>query len=712
MLSTLFRLSAKCFVVSCVFVTLTIAQPAPEPVNADAQPTDQSMIQLNFPKDVELTVLVEYVSQRLGVNFIYDEQLANKRLTIKAPEQIPASSLIGLLESALHIKGFTLIEAPEPGFMRIAPAAEMTAVTQLTEDSGKAQAQGVTTAMTQVIPLKHADSKLIEAALKPYLSKPGGNIFSLPDQDMLVISDMAVNVRRIVEMISLLDQPTPERRIEIFTLTHAQSKELAQKIKQIMQLKDRVRSRRSPSSNQSVECVSDDRTNQVMAIGTPEQLEDVKAMIQSLDIPIPESQNPVRFYKLLHRSAEDVLATLKNIQGDEGLQTTTIQNLFENNQADITSPGTIPSPAAAFGEPAHANAGDTITPTPNPRGNSTDNPQATNAAVESAPGLRTVPNARNLQQSPTVKPTLARVAADIHTNSIVVVAKPPVQQIYAALIKELDRRHPQVLLEATVVTLDTSDNFSLGVEIAVNGSADGGKIVSFSSFGLSTINATTGAVTPGASTGFNFSLFNADVADVVLKALKRTGRAKVASAPKILVNDNETGTLKSSSQEPFEQVNASDTVATTSFGGYVDAGTDISMTPHISNGDYLQLEYSIQLSSFTGERIGSQPPPRQENIIGSKVTIPDGQTIVLGGLKRTTLSNTITKIPILGEIPILEHLFSSQLKETSEGTLFVFIKASILRDDQFRDLHTISEYDVKTSEQSGDYPMNQPQWMN
>lgn len=700
---TMLRLCAIVFFLIYAFVSPASAQPnTPQP----ADNADTSMVQLNFPKDVELTVLVEYVSQRLGVNFIYDEQLANKRLTIKAPEQIPVTSLMGLLESALHIKGFTLVEAPEKGFMRIAPAAEMTTVTELTDDHGNAQADGVTTALTQVVALQHADSKIVEAALKPYLSKPGGNIFSLPDQDILVISDMAVNVRRIVEMITLLDQPVPERKIEIFTLTHAQSKELAQKIKQIMQLKDRVRSRRAPTT-QTVECVSDDRTNQIMVIGTPDQLQDVKDMIKSLDIPVPESQNPVRFYKLLHRSAEDVLATLKSIQGDEGLQTTTVQNLFDNNPEGSTVINE--NPATMEVEPSPVASGDSVPPVTTAANANPLTPAANAQAIR-----RPQPVAPNVmsQQNPTVKPNLARVAADIHTNSIVVVAKPPIQQIYAALIKELDRRHPQVLLEATVVTLDTSDNFSLGVEIGVNGSADGGQIVSFSSFGLSTINATTGTVTPSASTGFNFALFNADVADIVLKALKRTGRAKVSSAPKILVNDNESGKLKSASQEPYEQVNASDTVSTTSFGGYVDAGTDISLTPHISNGNYLQLEYSITISSFTGDRIGNQPPPRQENTIESKVTIPDGQTIVLGGLKRTDYRNTVNRIPILGEIPILEHFFSNQIEENSEGTLFVFIKASILRDDQFRDLHAVSEYDVKASEQPGDYPDSKPQWMN
>lgn len=686
------------FILSHVFFPITVAQNLQK--SPDKQQTESTVL-LNFPKDVELTVLVEYVSQRLGINFIYDEQLANKRLTIKAPEQIPASSLLGLLESALHIKGFTLVQAAEPGFMRIAPAAQMSTVTQLTKNQGRSAAIGTTVAVTQVIQLLHADAKVVEAALKPYLSKPGGNIISLAEQDILVISDMAINVRRIVEMIELMDKPIPKRQIVVYTLIHAQSKELAQKIKQIMQLKARSRGRRNASSTQSVECVSDDRTNQIMVIGTIEQLADIEALIMSMDIPIPESQNPVKFYKLYHRAAEDVLATLKNIQGEDGLETTTIQNLFASPQTPSQPQPIETTPQESDGITPHSNTQTTENQTPDEQNNPQVNPNNT-------PSL-----SQHLgQQVPTFKPNLARVAADIHTNSIVVVAKPPIQKIYAALIKELDQRRPQVLLEATVITLDTSDDFSLGVEISADGSANDGKIISFSSFGLSTIDPSTGAVTPTTSTGFNFTLLDADIADVVLKALKRTGKAKVVSAPKILVNDNESGKIASTAEEPYESVNASDTVATTSYGGSVEAGTSISLTPHISNGDYLQLEYSIELSSFTGERINNLPPPRQQNTIESKVTIPDGKTIVLGGLKRTSNRSTITSIPILGDIPILKHFFRSTVDEDNENTLFVFIKATILRDNTFRDLQYLSETDVLQADSRGDYPTSEPIWIN
>ncbi|MCC6580949.1 MAG: type II secretion system protein GspD [Phycisphaeraceae bacterium] len=305
----------------------------------------------------------------------------------------------------------------------------------------------------------------------------------------------------------------------------------------------------------------------------------------------------------------------------------------------------------------------------------------------------------------------ARIAADVHTNSIIVIAPPSVQRVYEALIRQLDQRRPQVLLEATVVTLDTSDNFSLGVEIAGRGASGDMKIITFSSFGLSTIAPTTGVVTPTASTGLNTALLNAGDVELILKAMKRTGRSDVRSSPKLLVDDNQTGKIAATSEEPYQSVNASDTVATTSFGGFVEAGTTIKLTPHISSGNYVQLEYAIELSSFTGDRVQNLPPPRQKNQVESTVAVPNGLTIVVGGLKRKDFNDTVTRIPILGEIPILEYLFRNQVKSEGDSTMFVFIRATILDDGEFRDLARLSADDLERAAEPGNDPVSEPLMM-
>ncbi|GAG00230.1 unnamed protein product, partial [marine sediment metagenome] len=250
----------------------------------------------------------------------------------------------------------------------------------------------------------------------------------------------------------------------------------------------------------------------------------------------------------------------------------------------------------------------------------------------------------------------ATVTADTNTNTLIVIAPPEVQRIYEHLIRELDKRRPQVMIEVTLVTLDTSDNFSLGVELSGSGGIGSTDYLVFSSFGLSKPDKTTAELEliPGA--GFNGVLISPGTAQVVLRTLASNGRSKVVSSPKVLVNDNATATLASISEAPFTSINASDTVSTTSFAGYASAGTTVTVTPHISEGQHVQLEYSITVNSFTGEGAAGIPPPRQTNEINSKVTIPDGYAVVVGGLTRKDFSSTVSSIPLLGEIPILKYL--------------------------------------------------------
>ncbi|MCC7407859.1 MAG: type II and III secretion system protein, partial [Phycisphaeraceae bacterium] len=155
-------------------------------------------------------------------------------------------------------------------------------------------------------------------------------------------------------------------------------------------------------------------------------------------------------------------------------------------------------------------------------------------------------------------------------------------------------------------------------------------------------------------------------------------------------------------------VNASNNVATTSFAGYATAGTTITLTPHISEGDHLQLAYAIELSAFSGDGGEGIPPPRQTNAIESEVTVPDGHTIVVGGLNRKDFSETIQKFPLLGDIPLVKYLFSNRSKNQSENTLFVFLRPVILRGDSFEGLKYLSRLDREAAGLAEDLPASEP----
>jgi general secretion pathway protein D len=305
-----------------------------------------------------------------------------------------------------------------------------------------------------------------------------------------------------------------------------------------------------------------------------------------------------------------------------------------------------------------------------------------------------------------------RVTADIATNSLILVGPANVKPIYERLIEQLDQRRPQVLIEAKFISLTANDNFNFGVEFSAGDRTGAKRAFKFTSFGLSQVNPTTGALTIVPGQGANTTVVNPDIADMVLRALVTHTRAKVLSAPKILVNDNQEGKLESKTSIPFQSVNASNTVATTSLGGSQEAGTTIFVTPHINENDNLQLEFDIEFSTFTGTGTETLPPSRQIEKVSSSVTVPDGQTVIVGGLKRTADNQDYAGVPWLEMVPLLRDLLGRTGETKNQTSFFVFIRPLILRDSQFGDLQYLSDRQAGLMGIPSEYPSSSPVLMN
>lgn len=718
---------------------------ATQPANADAaaDPADEETISLNLPDNAPLKLLLEYVSQEFGVNILYDEAAANQRVTIKAPARLPKRAVPMLLDGALKMKGLALVDAEQPGWKHVVPLMQATRAPAPLEpgedpDAAKGEAAG-TAVLTEVFPLVHADATATNTNIKPFLTTPGASSFAVPEQDLLVVTDYATNLARLAEVIRAIDRPTRDVEIQFLPVKHADAARLTQQVDQL--LRARLRSAGGERAAESVEVAFDARTNQLAVIVPADGVEDAREIVRALDVPVAEAQSPVRFYKLANATAADVLATIRDLEGggDEfddanyptfgGAGREGRRGLRDRRDGRDRLRERSASLSGPYGPP------DTAAPRRAMLNNAAAGPNesAVDAAASSAnvavdPGVAR-PN-RGIAETPApgtsaheqstedgsaldaVQAGLARVTADPHTNSIIVVAPPDVQRLYEQLIRQLDKRRPQVLIECTIVTLDTTGEFSLGVEIGRLGGTDDNKVVTFSSFGLSTPDPATGQLRLLPGLGFNGALVSTEVADVIVRALESNSRAKVSSAPRILVNDNSTGTLSSVNEFPYASVNASNTVATTSFNDYIQAGTEITVIPHISQSDYLQLEYAISLSSFTTASVQqdgvSLPPARKSDSVESQVTIPDGSTIIVGGLNSRDLQETLDAVPLLGRIPILKHLFSSRSTTDRNTTLFVFIRPVILRDDAFEDLKFLSARDLGAAEADGDFPESEP----
>ena len=254
------------------------------------------------------------------------------------------------------------------------------------------------------------------------------------------------------------------------------------------------------------------------------------------------------------------------------------------------------------------------------------------------------------------------LTADDATNSIIAIGNPRRMDQLRAIIADLDVRQPQVQLEILLVSLTQGDTLDLGVEI--QGLIRSGSIQArlSSLFGLS--SSGDDGRTVGDASGFTGLVLSPGEFSVVLRALETINDGRSVSMPRLIVGNNKSATLDSVVQEPFLSTNASDTVATTSFGGTQDAGTTVTVTPQIAQADHLVLEYSVSLSSFVGESSDpSIPPPRQQNSVQSVVTIPDGFTVAVGGIELMTEADAESRVPIVGSIRIIGEFAKIALEQ-------------------------------------------------
>jgi general secretion pathway protein D len=477
-----------------------------------------------------------------------------------------------------------------------------------------------------------------------------------------------------------------------------------------------------------------DRDSQSLVVSATDEVHArIESLVKELDQPVAEGQSPIRFYKLKNTKAADVLATISSLMGEQASVIQPAGGAGDSGAGrsllgppDAPGDNRIPiRPGAGYqpltpGRDAVMAPGSALTGV-RPRSDELGplsamtggggglarptagvTPSGTSAETPAREGDETSGSAESKAKN-------ATVTADANTNSIIIIAPPAVQSMYAGLISKLDERRPQVQIECTIVTLDTSDNFSFGVDISKSGGAGSNKLLAFGSFGISNLDPVSGALTPVDKTGGTFALLSPNIANVVIRALQSNSRARLISAPQLLVNDNGKGKLQSVSQEPFAEIlDTSTTQSRTGLGGLAQAGTTISVEPHISESDYMQLSYSIELSNFTGTGSAGLPPPSQKNSIDSTVTVPDGNTIVVGGLRVKNFRESKDTIPFIGNIPVVDLLFGTRTKVKEDVTLFVFIRPVILRDDRFGDLKFLSERAMKDVGVSGQYPKSSP----
>ncbi|MAY75427.1 MAG: hypothetical protein CMJ31_12085 [Phycisphaerae bacterium] len=278
------------------------------------------------------------------------------------------------------------------------------------------------------------------------------------------------------------------------------------------------------------------------------------------------------------------------------------------------------------------------------------------------------------------------VTADVPNNQIVVRAPVRSQADLERLILQLDLRRKQVYLEAQIVSVADNSDFNLTVETQIAGA----EYAFQNLFGLSSANPSGDIrdprIAPTGLQGLTTAVIQSNYLPLVINAIQTDTDSRVISTPQVLVNDNEEAAIVSLEEQPTTSVSQGDGSTITSFEGFQEAGTNLTVTPTISDAGFLRLQYDIELSSFIGAGSGNVPAPRQTQRVTGSATVPSDATIVIGGITVDSKQETIAKLPIIGDIPLLGLLFSDTNKNTARTKLYVFITPRVMVDPSFRDL--------------------------
>lgn len=725
------------------------APPAPTVAKGDVK---EGIVTISYPDSVKLGSFIDYVSQSLGLTIVYGEEVKNQTVVFRpSTVQVPRDQILVLLKSMLRMRDLALVESDVAGWMRVVPADDLQRhvsslrTDPLSESVGKENA-----VITQVIPVASSDVGRVVKYLRSFLSSPKASIVEIPEQKLLVLTDYESSVRRAMDIVKLVDVVPDQAQIQSLQVRHGKGDELAKRISTILDSKAKIEQQSAPKatievapdggllvigplaaiaevtellarfdvpeSNEivattyaprsvtvdrlqsvveqvflsdfkdapGVKLFADKDANRLYVTAPKDVHHKIDAFLQEEDSSSSEAARPLRIYRPRNRQARYLLATLSQVLPNIS-ESVVQQGAAQEISTDAQSPPGPNRPPAPPGEEAP--------PPPALRTGQTNT-------------VRPVPEVKRVTGPDFI------LSVDAHTNSLIAIGPREFHARLENLLRELDKRQPQVVIEMTLVAITFNDSLGLAIELANEEKWSDYQSLLFSSFGLSNINLATGRRQFSPGGGFNGVIMGPNETPILMRAIAAHGNSRVITTPKIVVADGTTATISSLDEAPFTSINASNTVATTSFAGFESAGTTLTVTPHEAQEGFVGMDYSFNFSNFTGSGSVSVPPPRTTNSFSGTIEVPDGHTVIVGGLVTENEADSVTEVPLLGRIPGLGMLFQNSDRARTKSRIFAFIRPTILRDDEFADLKLISQNERQQAGLDGDdFPKSDYQWM-
>lgn len=621
----------------------------------------------DFP-NVEITDVINTISELTGKNFIIDPGVRGK-ITIVAPSKITVAEAYKAFLSALAINGYTVV--PSGSFLKVKNARN--AQRDSIETYSGAYYPNDDQMITRIIHLKHISAETVNRELRILPSKDG-EMNPYPPTNSIILSDYGSNIDRVMKIINQLDVPGFEEQIEVVRIRHGKAKDMADLIDRIVNKGQKQNAssgapgsfsagvprftRTSPtggsqsqSGNSFFMAIPEDRTNSIIVVGNKAGISRVKRLVAQLDFPVrPDAIGGVYVYYVRHGDAEKIGQVLQGVTKD----------------------------AAAAAKQGSASGG--------------------------APGGFPQFNFANSGGSGSGEGLFGgevKVTADKNTNSIVVMASKQDYEQVLNLLKKIDIPRDQVFVETIIMELAMNDvmNYQIGYyQYGPNGVGKTGFGGFQNTSDLQTLLSPVGGA--GAILGFGQgktvevkdlsqgtggSTINLPSLTGFLNFIKRNARTNVLSTPTIIAMDNEQASIEVG-ERVATAVNTSTGTSgvTTSNATFEDATIKLEIKPFISKDtDSIRMEVKQSVKQPTTgigpEALTSQTLTLATRQINTHLVINSGDTAILGGLMKDQETETVQKVPLLGDLPIIGWLFKSRRTSMDKINLVAFLTPKVVR---------------------------------
>lgn len=628
-------------------------------IGAKAEP-----ITLNFV-NADIQSVIKTVGMITNKNFILDPRV-NGTINIVSNGPVARDLVYPTLLSALRLQGFTAVE--ENGFTKIVPEADAKLNNSLISEGKDVRGRG-DRIVTQVYQLQYESAAQLLPVLRPLIT-PNNVIAAYPNNNTLVITDYAENIRRLLKIIAAIDVPAGGD-VQTIKLEYASAVDIGSLITRVM---PETAAPNIPGVTPRILVSVDPRTNSLLVRSdNPSVVSRIRALVAGMDIPSAATGN-IHVVYLRNAEATKLAEVLRGLMSGQ----------------PATAPGAAPAAAAAgqLGQQAGLQAA-----------------QQPGAAAASG-------------GSGAVSSSIQAYAA---TNSLIIIAPDNVYNALRHVIDKLDARRAQVFIEALIVEVSSTQAAEFGIQwqylggSVTNGSGNtsvfGG--TNYNNAGAGNIN--NAAANPaGIGGGLNLGLVRGtikilgkDILNIpaLARALESEAKTNILSTPTLLTLDNEEAKIVVGKNVAFVTgsfTQSSGGTGTNPFQTFErkDVGLTLKIKPQVSEGGSVKLQISQEVSSVDPATSSSvNGPTTNKRSIDSTVLADDGQFIVLGGLIQDDVNNGADKVPFLGDIPILGNLFRYEKRDRSKTNLMVFLRPVVLRDAASAASLTGDRYDYIRKEQ-------------